>query len=276
MVAPGARASDKEEGALSESPIGGSGERGALLEVLDLSVKYGPVTAVRRVSFAVHEGEIVTLLGANGAGKSTTLNAIMGLVKTAGGAIRFADGDLHGRSTEEVVSLGVSLVPERRRLFYGLTVEENLRLGAKGTRGRTELRQTCQRVFDLFPVLERRFRSAARTLSGGEQQMLAVARALMTEPRVLMLDEPSVGLAPRIVEQLFVLIGELRKQGVTIVLVEQNVAAALELADRGYVLQSGVVVLSGTAPDLLKDREVLGAYLGGDHPRRSSPTGGVA
>ncbi|HXF72201.1 MAG TPA: ABC transporter ATP-binding protein [Actinomycetota bacterium] len=245
----------------------GPGSAGALLRVSGLTVRYGPVVAVRGVSFDVREGEIVTLLGANGAGKSTTLNAIVGLVKPAGGEIRYGPHDLRSMPTEDVVRLGVGLVPERRRLFSALTVAENLRLGARATGGRADLGTRLRRVFDLFPVLERRYRSPTGTLSGGEQQMLAIARALMGRPRVLLLDEPSLGLAPRVVEQLFGLLRALRDQGVTLVLVEQNVAAALELADRGYVLQAGRVVLSGPATELLESREILGAYLGARHGR---------
>jgi branched-chain amino acid transport system ATP-binding protein len=236
--------------------------QGALLRVRDLTVRYGPIVAVRDVTFDVREGEVVTLLGANGAGKSSTLNAVVGLVKPAAGEIWYGAHDLRNRAPEEIVRLGVGLVPERRRLFSSLTVAENLRLGASATGGRADLGARLRRVFDLFPVLERRYRSPAGTLSGGEQQMLAIARALMGGPRVLLLDEPSLGLAPRVVEQLFGLLGALRDQGVTLVLVEQNVAAALELSDRGYVLQSGRVVLSGHATELLESREVLGAYLG--------------
>jgi branched-chain amino acid transport system ATP-binding protein len=241
-----------------------------ILRVTGLTARYGPITAVRGIDFDVAEREVVTLLGANGAGKSTTLNALMGLVKPSAGQVRLGGVSIQGKPPEEIVTLGMGLVPERRRLFTALTVEENLRLGASSRRGRADYDGSTERVLQLFPVLKRRYRSAARTLSGGEQQMLAIGRALMTKPTVLLLDEPSLGLAPKIVEQLFALIGELRDQGVTLVLVEQNVAVALELADRGYVLQTGNVVLSGSATTLLKSGEVLGSYLGA----RKSGAGG--
>jgi branched-chain amino acid transport system ATP-binding protein len=237
--------------------------RARVLEVRGLTARYGPIKAVRGVDFEVFEGEIVTLLGANGAGKSTTLNALMGLVKPSAGEVRLDGIAIQGKPPEEIVALGMGLVPERRRLFTQLTVEENLRLGASSPRGRADYRGSTDRVLQLFPVLQRRYRSPAHTLSGGEQQMLAIARALMTRPSLLLLDEPSLGLAPKIVEQLFALVGELRDQGVTLVLVEQNVAAALELADRGYVLQTGEVVLGGPASALLEGGEVLQSYLGG-------------
>jgi len=233
-----------------------------VLRVTGLTARYGPITAVHGIGFDVAEREIVTLLGANGAGKSTTLNALMGLVKPSAGEVRLGGVPIQGKPPEEIVSLGMGLVPERRRLFTALTVEENLRLGASSRRGRADYRASTERVLQLFPVLERRYRFPARTLSGGEQQMLAIGRALMARPQILLLDEPSLGLAPKVVEQLFSLIGELRDQGVTLILVEQNVAAALELADRGYVLQTGKVVLSGAAATLLESGELLGSYLG--------------
>ncbi|HXF74378.1 MAG TPA: ABC transporter ATP-binding protein [Actinomycetota bacterium] len=233
------------------------------LVVRGLTVRYGPILAVRDVSFEVRAGEVVALLGANGAGKSTTLGAVMGLVRPVGGAIRCGPHDLRTMATEDIVRLGVGLVPERRRLFTRLTVAENLRLGARAGRDGSDLAAQLDTVFELFPVLQRRYRSPAGTLSGGEQQMLAIARALMGRPRILLLDEPSLGLAPRVVEELFGLLATLRSQGVTLLLVEQNVGAALELADRGYVLRSGEIVLSGSAGELLGSPEVVGAYLGG-------------
>ena len=235
-----------------------------ILRVSGLKVRYGPIRAVKGIDFEVFEREVVTLLGANGAGKSTTLNALVGLVKPSAGVVALGDVRVDGKPPEEIVALGMGLVPERRRLFTSLTVSENLRLGASSRRGRVEFGASRDRVLELFPVLGRRFESPARTLSGGEQQMLAIARALMAKPSVLLLDEPSLGLAPKVVEQLFELIGELRDQGVTLVIVEQNVAAALELADRGYVLQSGSVVLSGSAATLLEGADLLGSYLGGE------------
>jgi branched-chain amino acid transport system ATP-binding protein len=243
---------------------------GPILRVSGLQARYGPITAVKGIDFEVFEREVVTLLGANGAGKSTTLNALMGLVKPSAGEVMLGEVRVEGKPPEEIVALGMGLVPERRRLFTSLTVAENLRLGASSRRGHADFAESRDRVLQLFPVLGRRFDSPARTLSGGEQQMLAIARALMAKPSVLLLDEPSLGLAPKVVEQLFELIGELRDQGVTLVIVEQNVAGALELADRGYVLQSGSVVLSGSAATLLEGGDVLGSYLGG-----AMKTGGV-
>jgi branched-chain amino acid transport system ATP-binding protein len=246
----------------SEVANGVAGSVDPILRVTGLTARYGPIAAVRGVSFEVGEREVVTLLGANGAGKSTTLNALMGLVHHSTGEVWLRGKSIQGKTPEDIVNLGMGLVPERRRLFTSLTVEENLRLGASSRRGRIDYDASTERVLRLFPVLERRYKSAARTLSGGEQQMLAIGRALMAKPSVLLLDEPSLGLAPKVVEQLFSLIGELRDQGVTCLVVEQNVAAALELADRGYVLQTGRVVQSGSATDLFGGGDILASYLG--------------
>src|SRR6056297_1936327 len=207
-----------------------------LLRVSGLQVRYGAVEAVRGVDFEINEGEIVTLLGANGAGKSSTLNALVGLVPVAGGRVVFDGEDITDHAPERLAPMGMTLSPEGRRVFGTLTVEENLRMGAYGITDKAATRAAWERVFDLFPILHERRAQFAGTLSGGQQQMLAVGRALMSGPRLLLLDEPSLGLAPKIVEQVFDLIALLRDQGVTLVVVEQNVGMALEVADRGYVL----------------------------------------
>ncbi len=234
-----------------------------ILEAQGLSVRYGAAQAVSEVSFAVAEGEVVTLIGPNGAGKTTTLLALMNLLGR-GGAVRYRGHDTRSRTPEALVGEGLVLVPEKRELFASLSVEDNLRLGAFTRRraGAKALRGDLEEVFDLFPRLRERRRQLAGTMSGGEQQMLAVGRALMSKPKLLMLDEPSLGLAPLIVKELFETFARLKAAGTTILLVEQNARAALELADRGFVLEAGEVVLSGTAQDLMTDPRVLEAYLG--------------
>jgi branched-chain amino acid transport system ATP-binding protein len=232
----------------------------ALLEVLNLSVAYGPVRAVRGVSLQVLDGELVALLGANGAGKTTTLKAIMGLVPPAAGRIVFAGADITHLACESIVRRGMALVPEGRRVFSGLTVAENLRIGSVGAAGRAPA--PLYELFELFPILALRQNQLAGTLSGGEQQQLAIARALRASPRLLLLDEPSLGLAPQVVESIFELLKTLRARGTTICLVEQNVHLALELADRAYVLASGALHLEGTSQELLGSSEVDRAYLG--------------
>lgn len=232
----------------------------ALLEVADLSVAYGTVRAVRDLSLNVLEGELVALLGANGAGKTTTLNAIMGMVPATAGRISFGGTDITNRASEHIVRSGMTLVPEGRRVFSNLTVDENLRLGAVGASRRAAA--PVSELFELFPILARRRNQLAGTLSGGEQQQLAIARALRSSPRLLLLDEPSLGLAPRVVEAIFDLLGELRKRGTTICLVEQNVNLALEIADRAYVLASGQLRLTGSAQQLLASSDIDRAYLG--------------
>ena len=232
----------------------------ALLEVEKLSVAYGPVRAVRDLSIEIEETEIVALLGPNGAGKTTTLMAIMGLTAASAGRIRFAGSDLTNRPPERTVRSGMTLVPEGRRVFSNLTVRENLRLGAVGA-GKRPPRPEAE-LFSLFPVLAERHGQLAGTLSGGEQQQLAIARALRSSPSLLLLDEPSLGLAPQVVEAIFDLLVELRRLGTTILLVEQNVNLALEIADRAYVLQSGSLQLSGRSADLLASNEVDRAFLG--------------
>ena len=234
----------------------------SLLSVESLQVRYGAVEAVRGIDFEINEGEIVTLLGANGAGKSSTLNALAGLVPIASGRVVLDGTEITDFAPERLAPAGMTLVPEGRRVFGTLTVEENLRMGAYAIRDRATLAQGWERVLDLFPILSERRQQYAGTLSGGQQQMLAVGRALMSNPRLLLLDEPSLGLAPRIVEQVFELIGKLREQGVTLLFVEQNVAMALELADRGYVLASGQIVTSGSASELARTDSLQSAYLG--------------
>jgi branched-chain amino acid transport system ATP-binding protein len=233
-----------------------------LLSVAGLTVRYSAIQAVRGIDFAVETGEVVAVLGANGAGKSTTLKAIVGLVP-AGGEIRFDGASILGRATEQIVRKGVTLVPEGRRVFPSLTVLENLTLGAAACPdGRSADRHRAE-VFDLFPILAERRGQRAGTLSGGQQQQLAIARALMSEPRLLLLDEPSLGLAPQIVDSIFELILRLKQRGQTILLVEQNLAAALDIADRAYVLANGAIAMSGPAETLRSSDEVARAYLGG-------------
>jgi branched-chain amino acid transport system ATP-binding protein len=233
-----------------------------LLEVKGLNVRYGAVTAIRDVDLEVREGETVALLGPNGAGKSSTLNAIMGLVKSSADSIVFDGHDVRRLSTERRVRLGMTLTPEGRHVFAKLNVAENLRLGAASRRAR-DTAETEEEMLELFPILRDRRQQLAGTLSGGQQQMLAVARSLMSKPKVLMLDEPSLGLAPKIVETIFELIGTLRDRGLTTLLVEQNVSMSLDVADRGYVLETGGLVLSGTADELrASEDDLVRSYLG--------------
>jgi len=234
----------------------------SLLEVEGLAVSYGPIRAVRGVSLTVDQGEIVTLLGANGAGKSTSLQAIVGLLPIQQGQIRFDGRPIGGESAEKIVRRGLTLTPEGRRVFAPLTVEENLRIGAASESDRAEIQRRWDQMMELFPILAQRRRQLAGTLSGGEQQQLAIARSLMSGPRLLLLDEPSLGLAPQVVELIFELIGRLRALGITILLVEQNVHQALDIADRGYVISGGHVVLSGSAAELKSSPDVQKAYMG--------------
>jgi branched-chain amino acid transport system ATP-binding protein len=233
----------------------------ALLEVSDLEAFYGRTKALHGVSFSMTAGGITTILGANGAGKTTTLRAISRMVRTAG-TIRFAGQPLDHRATEDVVQLGIAHAPEGRGTFVHLTVEENLRLGAWGRRDRRGLAEDFDRVFGYFPVLRERRRQPGGTLSGGEQQMLAVARALMLRPRLLLLDEPSLGLAPMIVREIFRILRAVNREGVTILLVEQNAAMALDLADHVFLLETGRIVLEGPSEVLRKDDAIRRAYLG--------------
>ncbi len=234
----------------------------ALLEVKDLHVSYGSINALRGISFEVNQGEIVTLIGANGAGKSTTMNTIAGLLKPKSGQILYQGQDIAREDSSQIVKRGITLSPEGRQIFPLLTVQENLHLGAY-TVSKSSIKENMEKAFHLFPVLEERLNQTAGTLSGGEQQMLAVARALMSNAKLLMLDEPSLGLAPLLVQEIFSLIKRINEIGTTVLLVEQNARMALNISDRGYVLETGVIRLSGTGEDLSKDPNVVAAYLGG-------------
>ena len=233
-----------------------------MLNVNNINVYYGAIHAVKDISFHVEEGEIVTLIGANGAGKSTILKTVSGLLHSKTGSITFQDQNLMGIPAHKVVYLGLAQVPEGRQIFLQMTVEENLEMGAF-TRPGSEVAPGLEKVYAQFPRLKERRRQIAGTLSGGEQQMLAMGRALMSSPKLLMLDEPSMGLAPILVEQIFDIIKELHKAGTTILLVEQNARMALSVADRGYVLETGRITLTGPGSDLLADESVKKAYLGG-------------
>ena len=233
-----------------------------MLKAEDLNVYYGPIHAVKGVSFEVREGEIVTLIGANGAGKSTTLKTLSGLMRSRGGKIEFMDKSIASTPAHKIVELGLAHVPEGRRIFTRMTVEENLDMGAF-VRKNANVDEDKERVFEQFPRLKERRKQVAGTLSGGEQQMLAMGRALMSDPKLLMLDEPSMGLAPILVEQVFDIITELHKAGTTILLVEQNAEMALSIADRAYVMETGRITLSGTGKELAASEEVQKAYLGG-------------
>ncbi len=233
-----------------------------LLKVDDLNVYYGNIHAIKGVSFEVKEGEIVTLIGANGAGKSTTLNTVSGLLKPRTGTIEFCGKSIAGMPAHRIVRDGLALCPEGRRVFLQLSVKENLEMGAY-TRSMSEVGESIEKVYELFPRLKERYKQVAGTLSGGEQQMLAMGRALMSKPRLMMLDEPSMGLAPILVDQIFDIIGDLHKAGTTILLVEQNARKALAVADRAYVLETGRIVNTGTGSELLHDDSVKKAYLGG-------------
>jgi branched-chain amino acid transport system ATP-binding protein len=234
-----------------------------LLAVDRLAVHYGGIRAVQGVTLEVAEGETICVIGANGAGKSTTLRALVGLAPAAAGRITYAGRDITALPVHARARLGLSLVPEGRGIFPRMTIIENLRMGAYQHRDRTAVRQDLERVLALFPRLAERQAQVAGTLSGGEQQMLAVGRALMSRPRLLLLDEPSMGLAPLVVEKIFATLREVAAQGVTLMLVEQNANLALQLSDRGYVLDNGRVAISGRAADLLQDPRVRTAYLGG-------------
>ena len=234
-----------------------------MLVVNDLVVNYGMIKAVTQVSFEVKEGEIVTLIGANGAGKSTILRTISGLVKPASGSMVFNNSDLLKMSPQNIVKNGLIHVPEGRHVFKGMTVKENLEMGAFLRKDKENLAQEVEAVFERFPVLKERINQDAATLSGGEQQMLAMGRALMSKPKLLLLDEPSMGLAPIFIREIFNIITEINKKGTTILLIEQNAKMALSIADRGYVLETGKIVSSGAGQELLASDEVQKAYLGG-------------
>ena len=231
-----------------------------MLEIKDLNVSYGGIKAVKDISFVVPKGEVVTLIGANGAGKSSTLRSIVGLVKPESGSILFEGSELAGLSTDQIVSRGITLVPEGRRVFPDMTVLENLKIGAYMRKD--SLEEDLKWVHDLFPRLKERSWQLAGTLSGGEQQMLAIGRALMSKPDLIMMDEPSLGLAPLIVQSVFDIIREINRQGLTILLVEQNANLALKAANLGYVMETGRITMTGTGAELLENEEVKSAYLG--------------
>ena len=233
-----------------------------MLEVNKINVFYGEVQALWDVSLNVNKGEIVALIGSNGAGKTTTLKAIMGMLSIRSGKISFLGKSIENLPVHKRVEMGITMVPEGRRLFQYMTVYENLRMGAYTREASEKFEETLEWVYGLFPVLKEFRNRIARTLSGGEQQMLAIARALMSRPKLLLMDEPSLGLAPAVVTKLFEKIKELRETGVTILLVEQNVRAALEISDRAYVMETGRIVLSGNAKELLRDERIKKAYLG--------------
>jgi branched-chain amino acid transport system ATP-binding protein len=235
-----------------------------MLTVENLYASYGAITALHGVSLEVAEGELVALLGVNGAGKSTTLKAISGVLRPVKGTIRFLDEDIANRTPEKILKKGISMVPEGRDIFGSLTVEENLRLGAFSSYERTRYKADLDEVFELFPILKERYRQAGGLLSGGEQQMLAIARAMMSHPRLLMLDEPSLGLSPALTDQIFELIVRLRERGTTILLVEQNAERALEIVDRAYLLATGSLEFSGTPDELKSKVDIASVYFGGE------------
>ena len=234
----------------------------SLLEVKDLVVSYGGIEALKGISFSVDEGQIVTLIGANGAGKSTTLRAITGIVPVKSGTILYNGEDITGMDTQKVVERGIALVPEGRRVIANLTVLENLKIGAYLRKDTAQIQKDIEYIYKLFPRLEERSWQLAGTLSGGEQQMLAVGRAMMTRPRLIMMDEPSLGLAPLVVKDIFGIISRLSADGITILLIEQNANAALHAAHYGYVLETGMMTLTGTGEELLSSKSIQEAYLG--------------
>lgn len=234
-----------------------------MLKVENLSVHYGMIQAVRDVSFEVNEGEVVSLIGANGAGKTTILRTLSGLVRPSAGKIQFLGKEIQKLPAQKIVAGGLSQVPEGRHVFPGLTVMENLQMGAFLKKDREENQANLKKVFSRFPRLEERKNQDAATLSGGEQQMLAMGRALMSTPKLLLLDEPSMGLAPIFIQEIFDIIQDIQKQGTTVLLIEQNANKALAISDRGYVLETGKIVLSGTGKELASSEEVRKAYLGG-------------
>jgi branched-chain amino acid transport system ATP-binding protein len=242
-----------------------SSNTSTLLEVENLNVYYGAIYALKGISFHLDKGEIVALIGANGAGKSTTLNTISGLLRPRVGTVIFENEDITQTASDQIVQKGIIQVPEGRKIFATLTVQENLEMGAYTRRDKTEIHKATENVFQRFPRLAERQSQLGGTLSGGEQQMLAIARGLMSQPRVMLLDEPSMGLAPLLVEQIFSIIQDINKQGVSILLVEQNAQMALSIADRAYVLETGTVVMEGSGQELLHNDMVIEAYLGGSH-----------
>jgi branched-chain amino acid transport system ATP-binding protein len=237
-----------------------------MLSAKSLKASYGAIAALHGVSLEVNEGELVALLGSNGAGKSTTLKSICGVVKPTHGSVTFLGEEITGKTPESILKRGISLTPEGREIFSSLTVAENLRLGAFASYERNRYNQDLEEMFELFPILKERYSQAGGLLSGGEQQMLAIARSLMSHPKLLMLDEPSLGLSPTMTDNIFDLIGQLRDRGVTVLLVEQNAERALKVADRVYVLQTGNVQFAGTPSQLEHELDIASVYFGGGHP----------
>ena len=235
----------------------------ALLEVTDLKVNYGLIQAIKGVSFTVNKGEIVALIGANGAGKTTIMHSVCNLIPKAGGKVTFEGNDITNIPARKLVPMGISQVPEGRRIFQELTVAENLKMGAYTRRDKKENEETLERMYKRFPILKDRAKQIAGTLSGGEQQMLAMSRALMSHPKLLLLDEPSMGLSPLYVNTIFDMIKKVNEEGTTVLLVEQNAKKALTIADRAYVLETGMMITEGTGHDLLEDDSIKKAYLGG-------------
>jgi branched-chain amino acid transport system ATP-binding protein len=233
-----------------------------MLKINDLNVFFGGIHALKGISFDVPKGKIITLIGANGAGKSTTLRSICGLIKPRGGKIKFDNKEITNIPTDKIVKKGIALIPEGRKIFPNLTVQENLSLGAFARTDKNETAKDLEWIYELFPRVKERLWQKGGTLSGGEQQMLAVARGLMSRPKLLMLDEPSLGLAPLLVKEIFDIIKRIHREGMTVLLVEQNAFAALKIADYAYVLETGKVVLQGTGEELLQDERVKKAYLG--------------
>ena len=234
-----------------------------MLKVTDLAVSYGAIKALRGISFEVNTGEIITLIGSNGAGKTTTLHAISNIIKKSAGEIRFEDESIGDLAPDAIVKKGLIHVPEGRRIFANLTVKENLEMGAFTRTDKAEIKADMEMVYEMFPRLKERLKQISGTLSGGEQQMLAMGRALMSKPKLLLLDEPSMGLAPILVDEIFSIIQQINKTGTTILLVEQNAYKALSIASRAYILETGLITKSGNAKDLIKDNSVKAAYLGG-------------
>ena len=234
----------------------------AMLEVRDLEVNYGAINAIKKISFDVNEGEVIALIGANGAGKTTTLHTITGLLKAKSGSVKFEGKELLKTPPHKIVEMGIAHVPEGRRIFQQLSVYKNLTMGAYIRKDKNAIEESLQMVYEKFPRLEERKKQIAGTLSGGEQQMLAMGRALMSNPKIVVMDEPSMGLSPLFVGEVFKIIEEIKASGTTVLLVEQNAKKALEIADRAYVLETGKIVLSGDAKDLMNDDSVKKAYLG--------------
>ncbi|MBQ1983219.1 MAG: ABC transporter ATP-binding protein [Spirochaetaceae bacterium] len=234
-----------------------------MLKVTDLTVHYGAIQALRGISFDVNQGEIITLIGSNGAGKTTTLHSVSNIIKKTSGKVEFENVDITNVSPDAIVKTGLIQVPEGRRVFANMSVKENLEMGAYTRKDKAGIKADMEMVYGLFPRLKERIKQLSGTLSGGEQQMLAMGRALMSKPKLLLLDEPSMGLAPILVDEIFSIIQEINKTGTTILLVEQNAFKALSIADRAYILETGTVIKSGKASDLINDEAVKSAYLGG-------------